>query len=126
LAYYVALSTSVSIDILGLASAELGGDKDFIYNIIKYYLHALSNGQLPVKDMNKYLLSDLAKGKAQKRLSLKGKNVAFDIEQLKKMVFTESTSDLIKSVVLKINDDILVNKSVQPIKFLRNLAAISN
>jgi hypothetical protein len=35
--------------------------------------------------MDKYLLSDLAKGKAQKRLSLKGKNFAYDVEQLKKM-----------------------------------------
>ena len=114
------------LDILGLASAELGGDTDFIYNIIKYYLHALSNGQLPVKDMDKYLLSDLAKGKAQKRLSLKGKNVAYDVEQLKKMAHIESTSDLIKSVVLKINDDILVHRNAKPMKFLRSLTAISN
>jgi hypothetical protein len=114
------------LDILGLASAELGGNSDFSYSILKYYLHALSSGQLSAKDMDKYLLTDLAKGKAQKRLSLKGKNVTHDVELLKQLVHIDSTSDLIKSVVLKINDDILVNKNAKPIKLLKSFAAISS
>jgi hypothetical protein len=113
------------IDILCLASAELGEGTDFIDNIIKYYLHALSNGQLSVKDMDNYLLADLAQGKAQKRLSLKGKNVANDVARLKALTHIDSTTNLIKSVVLKINDDILLRKNIAPMEFLRNLAAIS-
>ena len=114
------------LDILGLASAELGGNSDFSYSILKFYLHALSSGQLSAKDMDKFLLTDLAKGKAQKRLSLKGKNVIHDVQLLKQLVHIDSTSDLIKSVVLKINDDILVNKNAKPIKLLKSFAAISN
>lgn len=113
------------LDILGLASTELGGNSDFSYSILKYYLHALSSGQLSAKDMDKFLLTDLAKGKAQKRLSLKGKNVTHDVELLKQLLHIDSTSDLIKSVVLKINDDILVNKNIKPIKLLKSFAAIS-
>jgi hypothetical protein len=113
------------IDILNLASFELGGSTDFVPSIMRYYIHALSNGDLSVKDMANYLKSDLAKGKSQRRLSIKGRNVMADTEKLKALTHIESTSELIKGIILKINDDIFNQKKDEPIKFLKNLAAIS-
>lgn len=113
------------VDILNLASFELGGNIDFVPSLIRYYLHALSCEDISSKDMDKYLTSSLTTGKSQKRLSIKGKNVAEDISNLKKLTHIESTSDLMKTVILKINDDILMKKNPEPIKFLKSLAAIS-
>jgi hypothetical protein len=113
------------IDILNLASFELGGNTDFVSSIMKYYIHALSIEELSAKDMAKYLESNLAKGKAQKRFSIKGKNIADDIYKLKKITNIDSTSDLIKIVILRIYDDILMKKNPEPIKFLKSLVAIS-
>lgn len=115
------------VDILNLASDKLGANTDFVPNIVRYYLHALSNEELSHKDMAKYLESNLAKGKSEKRLSIKGKNVITDIEKLKKLTNIDSTSDLIKTVILQINNDILIQKNTntKPIKFLKSLVAIS-
>ncbi|NOQ35069.1 MAG: hypothetical protein GQ569_04150 [Methylococcaceae bacterium] len=114
------------IDILNLASFELSGSTDFVPMIVRYYLHNLSTRELSAKNIDKYLTSDLAKGKAQKRLSIKGRNVISDIENLKKITHISSTSDLIKSIILRINDDILLQKHPKSKKILKNLVAISS
>jgi len=77
--------------------------------------------------MAKYLKSNLAKGKSEKRLSIKLKNIIHDIEKLKKLTNIFSTPDLIKSIILRINNDILLheNANTKPIKFLKSLIAIS-
>ncbi|MEI6541981.1 MAG: hypothetical protein WCL60_00565 [Methylococcales bacterium] len=115
------------IDILNLSCDKLGANTDFSPTIIRYYIHALSNKELPHNDMAKYLESNLAKGKSEKRLSIKGKNIIYDVENLKKLTNIFSTSDLIKSIILKINNDILIheNANAKPIKFLKSLIAIS-
>lgn len=115
------------IDILNLACDKLGANTDFSSNIIRYYIYALSNKELSHKDLSKYLECNLAKGKSEKRLSVKGKNIISDIENLKKSTNISSTSDLIKSIILQINNDILVenNTNTKPIKFLKSLIAIS-
>ena len=68
-----------------------------------------------------YINSDLAKGKAQKRISLKGRYVAEELSCLKKMTKIQATTDIIKGIILKINDDILVNKKEKTIKQLKNI-----
>jgi len=112
------------IDILNLASFELGGSIDFTATIIRYYLHNLSNNNLSKKEINNYLTADLAKGKAQKRLSIKGRNITLDIDRLKKITHISSTSKLIKIIILKINEDILMRKNPETIRFLKSSIAI--
>jgi hypothetical protein len=78
----------------------------------------MSSGRLAA-----YLASDLASGKSQKRISLKGRRVSDDIEKVKELTEITSTSDIVKGVILKINDDILQKKSKRPIKALEGIAA---
>ena len=111
------------LDILNLASAEVGGGSDFVPHLIKYYLHALAVKEMSSGRLVRYLTSDLANGKSQKRISLKGRRVSEDIEKVKKLTNLSNTSDIVKSVILKINDDILQKKSKRPIKTLEGIAA---
>lgn len=111
------------IDILNLASMELSGGTDFANALIKFYLHDLSDEKKPLVWLGKYLECDLAKGCAQKRISLKGKQLGDEIEMIKINSNIKSTSDLLKAVVLKINDDVLMRPKVKVLKRLRGIAA---
>jgi len=111
------------IDILNLASAEVGCGTEFTSYLVKYYVHAMASQKMSVKRLPEYLGSALAKGRAEKRLSLKGQHIAEDVAALKSMTHIESTSDLIRGVILKINDDIVQNKRQKPLNDLRGIAA---
>lgn len=111
------------IDILNLASVELGGGTDFVPSLVKFYLYSLSRSHICPLGIADYLQTDLAKGKAQKRLSLKGRQVTDNVSQLKVLTQISSTTDLLKGIVLKINDDVLVNKNEQTIRQLKGIVA---
>ncbi len=111
------------IDILNLASDKLGGSTEFVPHIMKYYIHALSNNEISSNNISRYLKSDLAKGIAQKRISLKGRHLEEELILLKKLIKVESTTDLLKIVVLKINDDLLINERPKPMRQLKNIMA---
>jgi len=111
------------VDILNLASVELSGGTDFVPGLIKFYIHALANNDISPRGLSKYLANDLAGGKAQKRISIKGRHVAEELNHLKEITKIESTTDLIKGVVLKINDDVLVNKKLKTIRTLKIIVA---
>jgi len=113
------------IDILYLASDKLGAPTSFSQTIFKYYLHALSNREISPDTLGKYLNERLAEGQADRRLSVKGRNVEDEINRLRDITHIRSKSSLMKSIVLKINDDLLVKKSPTPIKELRHLVAAS-
>ena len=107
------------IDILNLASANICGTTELVPNMLKYYIHALSENVISPKGIKGYLSSDLATGKASKRISIKGKHIVHDTESLKIITHIDATTDLIKGVVLKINDDILVHKRKAPLQQLK-------
>jgi len=111
------------IDILNLASDKLGGGTEFVPNIMKYYIHALSNNEISSNNISKYLKSDLAKGVAQKRISLKGRHLEEELILLKELIKVESTTDLLKIIVLKINDDVLTKEKPKPMNQLKNIMA---
>ncbi len=111
------------IDILNLVSDKLGGGTEFVPNIMKYYIHALSSNEISSNNISRFLKSDLAKGTAQKRISLKGRYLEEELIILKDIVKVKSTTDLLKIVVLKINDDVLVNERQKPIDQLKNIMA---
>ena len=111
------------VDILNLASMELGGSTEFSNALIKYYLHSLSEEKTSCKSLIKYLNNDLAKGAAQKRISLKGKLVSQEIDNIKVKTSIASTTDVLKAVVLKINDDVFVHPKPKLISSLKGVAA---
>ncbi|GKW11244.1 MULTISPECIES: hypothetical protein [Pectobacterium] len=111
------------IDILNLASCELGGEPDFIPTLMKYYLHTLAADRIAAQDIPRFLQSDLAKGKSEKRLSLKGRHVAADIDELKAATNISSTTDLLKGIVLKIKEDVLVQRDEIHIQQLKSIIA---
>lgn len=75
------------------------------------------------KKIASYLQSDLAKGRSEKRLSLKGRKIFEDIEHLKSLSHIENTTDLLKGIILKINEDVLIKKRLKPIENLKNIMA---
>ncbi len=113
------------IDILNLASDTLGGGTDFSPSIMKFYIHSLANNDISAKDISNYLETDLAKGKAQKRISIKGCYLSEELSHLKEITQIKTTASLIKSIILKINDDLLVHKREYPITQLKNLLAVT-
>lgn len=114
------------IDILNLVSEELGGGIEFVPSIMKFYIHSLSNNSISPTNISRYLNTDLAEGVAQKRISIKGRHLDEELQHLKLVTKIKSTSDLIKSVVLKINDDVLVNKKPRAISQLKNIMAATS
>ncbi|MBV1870904.1 MAG: hypothetical protein KUG76_08340 [Gammaproteobacteria bacterium] len=111
------------IDILNLASYELGAGADFSQSLMKYYIHVLSNGEMSSKSITKFLDTDLAKGESQKRISIKGRYIVEELERLKVITDIKQTTDLIKIIVLKINDDLLVKKKPLVTKQLKSIAS---
>ena len=111
------------LDILGLAASELGADTDFVPTLVKYYIHLLATHPEGANQIGELLKSELASGKADKRLSLKGRRVAEELEAVKATTRIKTTTELIKAIVLKINDDILLNKRAKPLAELKNVIA---
>jgi len=104
-------------------SVEISGGTEFVTGLLKFYIHSLSTDDISPRSISKYLGCDLASGKSQKRISIKGRLVAKEFGHLKEITKINSTTDLIKGVVLKINDDVLVNKKLKTIKALKNIVA---
>lgn len=111
------------LDILNLASAEIGGSVDFVPHLMKFYIHSLAADEKAASKIAVFLASELAAGKAEKRLSLKGRKIYDDVDTLKITAHINNTTDLIKSIILKINEDVLVKKRPRPMQQLRNIAA---
>ncbi len=113
------------IDILNCASYEISGSVDFVPGILKFYIHKMSSNDKVVSPckLERFLGSELANGKKVKRISIKGGKIVKDIDALKGLTKIESTTDIIKSVVLKVNNDILTKKKKRVINQLKDLAA---
>ena len=70
------------VDILNLASDQLGAATDFVPSLIKFYIHALSKNEISSSNLSSLLKSELAQGKATKRISLKGRYIVEEAELL--------------------------------------------
>jgi len=111
------------LDILGLAAFELGSSSDFVPGLVKYYVHKLAHDPGEASRLPLLLESELAQGKAEKRLSLKGRRIADDIGQLKAAAHVENTTDLMKSIILLINEDVLMERRPRSIQNLKEIFA---
>ncbi len=112
------------IDILNLATMEIGGSTDFAPSMMKYYIHTLVADKKASQSISLYLNSQLATGKADKRLSLKGRQIFDEVNSIKAISNIKNTTDLMKAIILKINDDILVKRKEEPIEQLKNIMAV--
>ncbi|MCW2103927.1 UNVERIFIED_ORG: hypothetical protein M2402_001073 [Rahnella aquatilis] len=111
------------IDLLNMASAELGATPDFVPLLLKYYIHQLASNPEAALRMVTLLTSELATGLANKRLSLKGREIGNDIEKLKSLSQIDNTTELLKGVVLMIHHDLLVNPDAHRIAVLKSFVA---
>ncbi|MCP4179143.1 MAG: hypothetical protein GY756_15390, partial [bacterium] len=111
-------------DILNVISCDfIGSNTSFAPHILKYYIYGLSKNKISSRKLPSYLNSDLAKGVADKRISLKGRDIISHIDILKTTTKIDKTTDIIKSVILKTKYDILDNNRQKPIKALKGIAA---
>lgn len=114
------------LDILNLAVEELGGTPDFGPSLVKYYIHRLTSDQAAIREMEILLQTELAKGKADKRLSIKGRQVADDLKKLQDVTGLTNKTDLIKGAILLIHEEVLQAKKPDAIAQLKNaLAAVA-
>ena len=111
------------IDLLNMASAELGATPDFVPLLLKYYIHQLASNPEAALRLVSLLTSELATGLANKRLSLKGREIGNDIEKLKNLSQIDNTTELLKGVVLMIHHDLLVNPDAHRIAVLKSFVA---
>lgn len=111
------------LDILELAAQELGGSTDFIPSLVKFYIHHFATHPEAAQQLGNLLKAELAGGKADKRLSLKGKRIADELAVVKAAAHIDSTTDLIKGIILKINDDILMQRHPESTAQLKSIVA---
>ncbi len=111
------------IDILRMASGEVGGGSDFVPQLVKFYIHRMAQEDISTAQVARLLQTELASGKAQKRISLKGRYVFDYVEVVKSRTCLTTTSDILRGAILKINVDILQKKSKKSIKALEGIAA---
>lgn len=114
------------LDVLNIATQKINPELDESFNryLVLYYIHALSTGHYAQQGLSDLLIADFAKAKASKRLSMRvnasqlaALNSIMSAQHLKK------NTDVIKAVILKINEDIVQNKGPEKLTELRNVAA---
>lgn len=114
------------LDILTVASQKIEPSltESFNKSLLLYYLHALSCGRYSATNLSDLLNTDIAKAKASKRLSLKLNNKSLDeIDNLMKTQGLKSNTEVFKSLILKINEDIVQPKIPRHLSELQNFAA---
>ncbi|WP_407333963.1 hypothetical protein [Enterovibrio sp. 27052020O] len=114
------------LDILTVASQiiEPSLTENFNKALVLYYLHALSSGRYPAENLSSLLSADIAKAKASKRLSLKlNQNSLDEIDSLMKTQGLKNNTEVFKSLILKINEDIVQPKNPRHLRELQNFAA---
>lgn len=114
------------LDILTLASLKIDPTLTDSFNkpLVLYYLHALSSGRYPAQNLNKLLKTDTAKAKASKRLSLKlNSKTMSEVEALMQAQGLKNNTEVFRSLILKINEDIVQTEKPKHLNELQNFAA---
>lgn len=114
------------LDILTLASLKIDPTLTESFNkpLVLYYLHALSSGRYPAQNLSQLLKTDAAKAKASKRLSLKlNTKTMSEVETLMQVQGLKSNTEVFRSLILKINEDIVQTDKPKHLNELQNFAA---
>jgi len=115
------------LDILAFASQKIDKslDESFYKALIIFYIHQLKEEKHSKEYFEHLLNSELAKAKSSKRLSFKLSER--NQKEFNEIIFSngiKNISELIKIVILKINDDIIRLNKKKEINTLRNFANI--
>ncbi|CAM3886392.1 hypothetical protein [Rheinheimera salexigens] len=114
------------IDILNLATQKIDPSLSDSFNksLVLYYLHAVSKKRYSQHNLAQLLTLDIAKAKASKRFSVKlnDKNIQ-DINDLMVSQGLKNNTEVFKSLILKINEDIVQPKQPKHLAELQNFAA---
>ncbi len=116
------------LDILIVAGDTLKARQPNIFShfLVKYYIHNLNADKRKCRSLKKYLQTDLAKGKVGiDRLSLKMSPAMYDEFESLRLKTDLNKTQLLKALILKINDDIFSKRYSKDIKLLENIALIS-
>lgn len=114
------------LDILTLATQRIDPNLPDYFNkpLVLYYLHALSSGRYQAENLHLLLDSEIAKAKASKRFSLKlNDSTLNEIKLLMNAQGLKNNTDVFKTIILKINEDIVQSKNPQNLPELQSLAA---
>ncbi len=114
------------IDILDIACQKIDKnlDESFFRAIVMFYIHSLNSGDIIAKDIKKLLSSDFAKAKSSKRLSFKiTEKTEKEFINLIYLLGLKNKSDIIKGIILKINEDIVQPKHPKHLNKLKSIAS---
>ncbi|ROR14554.1 hypothetical protein [Erwinia sp. JUb26] len=114
------------LDILSLATQKIDDSlsEEFSKTLILYYLHALTSGRCMQDELKSLLSTELAQAKASKRLSMKiTQRQMAALTTLMQQQNLSKISDVVKAVILKINQDLVQGKNLSGLAELRNVAA---
>ncbi|MEL6116842.1 hypothetical protein P0Y67_16640 [Photobacterium sp. SP02] len=114
------------LDILNLATQKIDPTLSDSFNksLVLYYLHALSTGRYSQKNLNVLLTTELAKAKSSKRFSVKVNEKSInEINLLMESQGLKNNTEVFKSVILRINEDIVQPKKPKHLSELQNFAA---
>ncbi|MEJ4044692.1 hypothetical protein [Erwinia sp. SLM-02] len=114
------------LDILNVATQKIDDSlsEEFSKTLILYYLHALASGRYTQDELKSLLSSELAQAKASKRLSMKiSQRQMAELTALMQQQNLSKISDVVKAVILKINQDLVQGKNLSGLAELRNVAA---
>ncbi|WP_421849436.1 hypothetical protein [Marinomonas sp.] len=114
------------LDILNIATQKIDASLGDSFNkaLVLYYLHALSSNRFSQNDLGLLLTSDLAKAKASKRFSVKLNEKSInEIKSLMASQKLKNNTEVFKSLILRINEDIVQPKQPKHLAELQNFAA---
>lgn len=114
------------IDILNLAvkKIDIDLDENFIKHLIFYYLHGLNSGKFKAKKLSNFLDSDVAKAKASKRFSIKiNEKAEKELDNVINISGLNKKSDVMKGIILQINEDIVQTKKPKYLDELKTIAS---
>jgi len=97
----------------------------FNKSLVLYYIHALSTERYSQRNLKDLLGSELAKAKASKRLSFKlNDKTLYDLSSLMDKQGLKNNTEVFKTVILKINEDIVQSPKPKHLSDLQNFAAV--
>lgn len=114
------------LDILNLATQKIDINLSDSFNksLVLYYLHALSSKRYAQDNLALLLKSDIAKAKASKRFSVKLNDKSIkEIQSLMVSQGLKNNTEVFKSLILRINEDIVQPQQPKHLAELQNFAA---
>jgi hypothetical protein len=114
------------LDILILAGdkLEMGSPESLKDSLIRYYIAMAEEDKTMIKNIKKFSESDFAKGTSD-RLSLKVNEAIYQIFEELKAKTRLSKTQIIKGLILQINQDILQKPTKKLIENLRKIMLVS-